>query len=404
MKVYLAIGNKEIEEIIKEGNFDIVDESNSLDTVEDLLEFIKVDAIVINRLLDTNGEILRIAKKVKEKGINVLVLTDSLEDYEEQKYITKLVAEGVTGYITFEDLTVELAEEILFNYPKEFDFSIFSRNDESEQIKKGSKEEVIKSVFKEVIAVYSPLSQGSTTISTHLAMAIANAKNCRVGIADFNPLKPRFKKVFDTEFDYTLVDAIDAVVRNNLTYERLESFMKPSKYQKNLDLLAGIYDINEYYSSSSNQYEEIIKKMKFNNDYVILDTHSCYDVLSTDVALRQADKVIVPVNGNKHDIDELNRYLDGFRSYNDFDLRKFYVVINEYTGNDLTFIEIESKVKANIIGYISKHKDYEKNNSFKSIPVMNEYVDILNAIGIDAKKQKNFKETLINLIPFRKSS
>ncbi|MDK2920170.1 MAG: hypothetical protein PWQ37_2903 [Candidatus Petromonas sp.] len=386
MKVFLAVGNDEIEEVIRECSFEIVDSENNLVSLIDLLDYISLDAVIINRLLDDDGKmVLKLAEKAHSKGVKILVLVNDFNDYEERKLITNLVNLGVTAFLKITEISKEKIENILYKYPEEFDFSVFSEP-KIEVVEK------VKSVFKEIITVYSPLSQGATTVASHLAVKLAKSKNCRVCIVDYNPLKPRFKYVFDTDFEYTLRDVLDAVERKNLSYHRLESFTKPSKYQRNLDILPGIYDINDYYMSKEEYYIEILEKLKFIYDYVVIDTHSWYDVITTDAALKFADKVLIPVIGKDHEIDELNRYIEMFEKYNDFDVRKFYAVINKYSGNDLTFIEIESKLKIKIAGYISKDKAFEGKNFFKNKRRMNEFADILKGIGIEAKKEKVFMD------------
>lgn len=359
------------------------------------MDFIEVDFIIINRLLDDNdgSTLKKIAKKVNSKNIKIIAISDDFNDYEERKLVTSLVNFNVNVFLKFSEL--DKIEEYINDYPKEFDFSIFNTKEKEVEFV-----ETVNSVFKEVIAVYSPLSQGSSIISTHLAIALAKSKNCRVCIVDGNPLKPSFKKIFDTDFNFTLVDALSAVERENLSYEILQSYTKASKYQKNLDILAGIYDINEYYMSSKEQYLQIIEKLKFNYDYVIIDTHSWYDVLTSDAALTIADKVIVPVKGNKHDINQVNRYLSTFEKYNDFDIKKFYAVVNHYSGDDLTSIELQAKLKIDIAGYINENNDYKAKNAFKNVKVINEYVDILNVLKIDAKKQK--QSFRFNILPLKK--
>lgn len=84
----------------------------------------------------------------------------------------------------------------------------------------------------------------------------------------------------------------------------------------------------------------------------------------------------------------MHRYLEMFDQYEDFDTRKFGIVINQYRGEDLTFLEIGAKLNYPVLGYISKHGQYQKGNAFKNHRLMNEYVDILKALKIAAKKKK----------------
>lgn len=385
MKVFLSTGNPKLEEIIQEANIEIIDFEDNLFTVYDILDFISMDALIINRLLDDEDgeEIIKIARKAKEKDIKIIILTEELESYSERKVVTNLVNEDVTAFIKFDELTKEKVENTLKSYPKEFDFSTFSKP-------KIEYREVVQSVFKKVITVYSPTSEGTSTIASHLAHSIAQSRKCKVCLLDFNVLKPKVREIFDMTFDYSLSDLIEAVSRKNLTPVLLESYARESKYIKGLDVISGIYDLNEIYMIRKDEFEEIIEKAKFNYDYVVIDTSSWYDVIPTDRALYLADEVVVPIKGKKWSIDTLNRYLDNFKKYNDFDIRKFKVLINKFSGADLTSIEIESKVNNSVIGYISEFKDYDKQNGFKNKKLLREYISVLNKLGIEASEKRSF--------------
>jgi len=384
LKIFLGIGNKDCEDMIREGNYDVVDAADELSVIEDILNYIEVDGLIINRLLDDNGSrILRIAKRAFAKNIKVIILMDDYEDYEERKLITALVNEGVTAFISFKDLTAKLIEDTFENYPEEFDFSLFI--DKAKETK-----DKVKSLFKEIITVYSPCSEGSSFFSAHFAVALARAINCRVCLVDFNPLKPRQKEIFDMSFEHSLSDALDGVVRKSLTPDSIENITKQCKYQKNLDILFGIYDLNDYYSSRTEYYDEILERLKFTYDYVIVDTHSWFDVSPTDAALRKADRVLVPIRGRRYSLEEAHRYFETFEKYNDFDVKKFGLVINQYSGKDLTSVELSAQSKYPILGYISKHQEYDEKNAFKNQRLMNEYVDVLKSMNIEAKKKREW--------------
>lgn len=398
-KVFLSIGRLEpkVEEVINAANINIVDYEDNINLIYDVLDIIDIDVLILNRLLDDSGDVLvNIAAKAKGKGVKVIILLEELESSKERKLITRLINENVTSFIKFSEVTKKKIEKTVKNYPKEFDFKIFSKSKVEVKYK-----EVIRTVFKEVIAVYSPLSQGSSVIASHLAMSIAKTQKCRVCLVDFNPLKPALKKIFNRDFDNTVVNVFNSLERDTLTNEKLEGFLTTSKEQKNLDILAGFYDINEYYTlANSNVFpkyiNQVIEKLKFLYDYVIVDTHSWYDIYTTNEVLAKADRVIVPIYGNIFDIEEINRYISTFEKYGDFDTRKFFFIVNRYSGEDLTFIEIESKLKGQIIGYISEHKDYMRGNAFENKRIMNEYISILKFLGLNAEKKLLFTERLFN--------
>ena len=400
-RVFLCLRkiDKDIERKINKANISIVDYESNINLIYDILDIVDMDVLIISIELDDDEEmLLRLASKAKEKGIKIIVLLEEMESSRSRKLVTKLINENVNCFIRFNELTKRKIEKSVRKYPKEFDFKMFSKaRIEYREV------QVVKSMFKEVIAVYSPLSQGSSTIASHLAMSIARNQNCRVCLVDFNPLKPSFRKIFSKqEFNNTIIDVFLSIERNTLTVEKLEGLLTTSKIQKNLDILPGFYDINDYYSQSGNSnfpsnINELIEKLKLIYDYVIIDTHSYYDIYLTNQALINADKVVVPLCGNQHDIGEVNRYIKGFETYNDFDIRKFKYVINRYSPNDLTFVEIEGKLNGEIIGYISENSNYRYKNAFDNDKLMNEYVSILRGLGLRAnRKLKIYERILLN--------
>ncbi|MFA7412494.1 MAG: AAA family ATPase, partial [Tissierellaceae bacterium] len=127
----------------------------------------------------------------------------------------------------------------------------------------------------------------------------------------------------------------------------------------------------------------VIEKLKFLYDYVIIDTHSFYDLYTTNQVLLKSDRVLVPLYGNLYDIKEVNRHMDTFKKYGDFDTRKFSFVINRYSGEDLTFIEMEANLRGEIAGYISEDKAYSRGNAFINKRLMREYLPIIRHFGIN---------------------
>lgn len=349
--------------------------------------------------------------RIKKEGTQIIVIAPNYVPGNET--LSLLVSMGVYDILApqgEEDIHIsDLLTEVLdkpSSYAKavRWDIGINETNNSTSQDDKTTDKvkvqieyrDVVESVFKKVIAVYSPTGEGSSTIAAHLAYALASKKECKVGLLDFEIFNPTQRELFDIDPSYTLKDALDAVVKKTLTPVVLENYMKNSKVNKNLDILAGLYDINEYYSTQEDLFEEIIEKAKFTYDYVVIDTNSLYDLYPTNIALVMADEIVVPLRGRKHSIDTVNRYIANFNEYNDFDIRKFKLVVNKYSGNDLTSIEIQSQAIRPIIGYISYDKKYDTSNLFNSTKRMNEYVDILNGIGIKAKKKSSIFKSFSN--------
>lgn len=197
MKVFLAIGYKDLSDEIRKGNFQVIDEENNLEALDNLLDFIHADALIINRLLDNDGmQLVHICKKAVKRKMKVLVLIEDFQEYEEKRLVTNLVNEGVTAFLTFQELSTEKIENLLKNYPDEFDFSIFSSVNQKQVEKIEGAGAIISGVrqssqyiekvnkgLKRVIAVFSAAPTGKSFITTNLAYTLAN-KNVQTAVVD----------------------------------------------------------------------------------------------------------------------------------------------------------------------------------------------------------------------------
>lgn len=266
MKVFLALGNEDIEDVIKECDFEIVDSDDNLLSLIDLIEYIDIDAIVVNRLLDDDGEVLlKLANKAVKKSIKLVVLIEDYEDYEERRLITNLVNLGITAFVKLGDITKEILEETLHDYPQEFDFSIFS------------KEEIIKEKYispddyRKIIGIYSPYSVGKTVLAANLAKCYEKNK-----------------------LSVTLIDT-DHNKKDILYYFPLENndYLKMTKLYKDIQSGKEIEDISDYEINIS-------KRLKIFTDHRDSVYKITGDMINTIV--RNSDSNIV--------ILDISRYLD----------------------------------------------------------------------------------------------
>lgn len=378
MKIFIAIGNDSLEEVVRTGKYEIVDAEDNLQSLYDLLDFVQVEGLIINQLLDQGSMLQKIAEKAVKKGIRVVVLIKNFTGYEERKIITGLVNVGVTGFLELDKVTGEGLAQILEKYPEKFDFGLFAET-------KVEYREVVHSVFKQVFTVYSPTGQGATTVAGHLAAALAKESNSSVCLLDYNPIKPWIARVMDTKAEFGLQQALDATTKGNLTPELLQGIVKQSKNIKNLYFMAGISDLNDYYTSNLVQYEEILQKIRFIFDYVVVDTHSYYDMLPTDAALRLADKIILPLEADKYTIEHVNRLIKMFQQYEDYNIEKFNAVFNAYEGHSLTSVEAESILKLPVIGYLSYLTGYRTSpNLFGHKKAMQEHGNLIKKLDVKA--------------------
>lgn len=265
----------------------------------------------------------------------------------------------------------------------------------SRRVKKSSSSNSI--IDKKIIAVYSPTSEGASTLATHIGYTLADAGHSVI-IMDFNPLKPSIRKTFRVSSEErTMADLLDILVKEKISNKQFKDNIIKSRSNKNLDLLLGLYDLNKVYNSKNRRDYQFLIEIAHNlYDYVIIDTHSWYDLFTTDRALYMAHDILVPVRGNKASLDTVKRYLDNFKRFNDFNIHKFALVINMYDAKDLTSIEIEGYMDYRLLGYVRKDDRYQYDYLIKSNKKVNEYIDILSNLGIENKKKKRPLKAMFN--------
>lgn len=265
MKTFLAVGNEQIEEDIKRfDEIEIIDSENDLEQVYNLLEFIDLDFLIINRLLyDGQSDILfRITNMAKIKGIKIIILVDDLKNQEEKKLIAKLISEDVYSFIKFEEINLKLIEH-LKSYPQEFDFSILndkidkSLKQDINQIQEELDSPIVieKEIEREVrvevisnstIAVISNGSTGKSFVTWNLAHCFADR--------NYNTSVINLDRGYSANIFYGIDRSEDSALKNI------------DKCKNILDILKKAYIVKENLKIFTN---ELCSKEELNNDQFI---------------------------------------------------------------------------------------------------------------------------------------
>lgn len=335
-KVLLSIGNEEIETIFENiKGVEVVDKERDLETVKDLLEFMNIDCLIVNRLLDENGEeLLDIAAKAKQRNIKVIVLLDDIEDFSEKKIITSLVAQDVYGFIRFKELKEDSIVNIINNYPDEFDFSFFNyetkKKSDKPKIANDSVPEKAEAIAVElinnaVITVYSNCSNGKSVITWLLSLCFVdrNYKTAVINI-DKGYSANMFYGIDNDEYEGVFSsfgitnDAIDATESWNRNSN--EFCYSP---MKNLSIVCGSSGSSE--ELEPDQFQRVLTATRIKNNITLIDCKSEINKL-TRMALQQSTVDLLV-----YDID-LNHYNLNFHMLEElgdvFNPEKTIVVIN----------------------------------------------------------------------------
>ncbi|PHS36614.1 MAG: hypothetical protein COA82_01220, partial [Alkaliphilus sp.] len=150
-----------------------------LGAVEDDVVFL--NSIKKLRMTQEQAQIIVLATDRKEEKDILLAKLVRLGIYD-IVLPTKKEANGVAKYIININSITTMKNTYLNASRYDFDFET---RKEIKTITKVEKDYTVESLFKEVITVWS-LSQGSSTVASHLAYALASRSNCKVCLVDFN--------------------------------------------------------------------------------------------------------------------------------------------------------------------------------------------------------------------------
>lgn len=368
-KFFLALGNENLENDIENLDIEILDKTNDLEVLYDLLEYIEVDFIVLNRLLDDDeaGNIKKISKRSKSKNAKIILLSDDFKSYEERKLITTLVGYDVNVFLKFSE--VYKIEKSIESYPKEFDFNILSPEVEEKSIpivpkvNQSSYIDQITKGFKRIIGVASFAQTGKSYIASNLAYTLSKEgiKTALVD-ADFkNRALSYYFNIWD-EKKNAYINILDDLNENK--FKSINDYCF-SSMNGNLNILTNTkYDEDSEsidFDIDLEHFIKIIDYLRVENEIVIIDMSSILNEYSKRI-LNLVDTVLFVQNLdyrmmdlNKSKLKKLDRNI----------LKKMILVINRYVENkDLSeklirdFFEIdfidESLVVENHIGAVKQ--------------------------------------------------
>lgn len=328
-KVFLALGNKKLEDNIKSfSGIEIIDSEANLDNLKELIKYVdNIEFLVINRLLDNGTEkLLDISRIAQKKNIRIVLLMDDMSSFEEKCFMSSLISLGVYAFILITDINEKEFKDIINNYPQQFNFEILSEPKviQKEKIieKKVQIEKIreIEIMDNSVISFFSSAPTGKSFLSWNLAHALS-----------------------ERGYETALINVDKGYSANsffNIDEDELEvecnPILKEFVLKENLKVYTGPILSEE--KISNDEFNELLNSLRINNDIVIVDTHSDVDE-NTLIALKYSTiNVFIFDLDNMHNQFNLN-LIDKLNGYINF--KKTIAVINNvYKGSkELEYIK-----------------------------------------------------------------
>lgn len=256
-----------------------------------------------------------------------------------------------------------------------------------------------------VIAVWSPSSEGATTIATSLAYLIGKDGNHRVGLLDFNLKKPDLRTFSDADRTKEgLDDLLPVLVGGSLTPALLSHYMF---FAYNAHWLLGTRFPERAEEIELNDMRRIIRTAKQAYPITLVDAGSKLDNAATLAALYEADKVILVLGQSLASIRFARYYLFELFGPLGIGRQKVEMVLNRYDSRAaLVPREAEVHLEATfrlVLPYLPDAISAPAHGKPLGVDPENREIqnwnDLLSVVAADL-----LAETPLKAVPFRRTS
>ncbi len=211
-------------------------------------------------------------------------------------------------------------------------------------------------VLKQSVAFWSPFSNGSTTCAIEYAKALSELYDSTVALVELDMLHPTFDSYFP-ESNKGFNEILKSDRLDRITFENIRN----SAIQGEFDVYKNYFNYVDLANINMSTMEKVLIMIMAMYDFVIFDTNRNFDNKLTDLALRMADRVFIPFKPSVLEIKLINQYLEVFEDHQEWSILKCAAIINQYSPNHPTYVEIESSLNTSVLGYVQQAKPSQIN-------------------------------------------
>lgn len=401
MKVILATGSPEIDKRLQlSENHTLVDNVGDLTELMDLLNYISVDILIVNMLLDdAEGELLiGLANTAFDKNIKIVMLTEKIESYAERILVSKLANLSVHAFITFEKLNNKVLESVLSFYPEKFDFGLLAETIIKEKPVTVKEEKIIERIVNfhnKVITVV-----GNAELAAELA-AVAG-RNCdkNVMLIDFDFFDSGMDAALGIENQLKdLPDVFELIENGSLDRRKLEQCCIKLNKVKVFSLIPKFsqYKYSELMNKPISQLIDFAYK---NYDLTLVHVNgSCLDLCAISV-LQNTDHILITMHGDRISRRQAENYTIYMRDTHGIGQDKFHFVLFEYNEKTDALL---GYFNANLpsmacISYSEKRCRFRNSKASYALRIngrnLEEYLKLLSTFKISESHKNNNKSKI----------
>lgn len=243
---------------------------------------------------------------------------------------------------------------------------------------------------------------GNSEFGCELAYTVAKNTDYRVLLMDLDLLSPKvdlFLKVKKEpeevlEKDSSLNILMDVIDKNYLTGDIIEKAAVKKRGLKNLYIITGNYNIENFEYYKDTNLTKLIEKSRQSFDIIILLVNRYIYDTYTFTSLICSDINIVPIKADLIEIREINRFIVCLKEKQEIEMEKYKFVAFEYQKHIEESEEVLRELSDNnyygSIGYSSKRIKFRNGNRAYAARMekhnQKEYLKLLVKLGIKSKK------------------
>lgn len=373
MKILTAIGNPYLNEKLRELD-DVIVIGKDIQYQEAIIEILEenldIDYLIINKELPGEIGFYKLISKIKniKEDIDILVFLEEkdedIENYLMSYQIYKIyylneinydefiksffdnknnVVVGINKEIndfkklilsenTIED-NYSFVENVINESFNDSNYEKYNEKSEEENFYKEEYDDFLKEENCKTIAISGDFGCGKSLFSVFLSKVISR-QNKKVLLIDF-------------DLENMSINTLLGIKK----YKEKQIYIEDCivKIEENLDVLCGIDKIINLKEISNNYVvKEIIKRLKKEYEFIIMDVSSRIDLKYVKLILSYSDKIIFLIEPNLLEITKSNKYLEVFIKDFEIDVDKIKIVfnkINKYQIANAVLEEIFSEIE-----------------------------------------------------------
>lgn len=337
-----------------EEDIEVVGEASDGNEAVAMAEELKPDVILMDinmPRLDGIGATEQISVNVPQCAIIIISIQG------EQEYLRKAMAAGAREYLVKPFSANELANSIRRVNEAQKRRNTFLRSTVSE----GSVSTSRPKRGKITTFFCTKGGVGKTTLACNLAVALSQETRKKVALVDLDLTAGDVTVMLNISAKGTIAEMVQE--QDNLDFQLVDVFLV--HHLSGTRVLPAPASPEQAELIQPRHVEQLLKILKDNFDYIIIDTSPVYSDINLSV-LEASDKLVLVLNQELTTLKHVKSAMDIFKALNYESKTK--IILNQQNGEGIKVKELEKTLNTSCAGIIPEDQKTVKNSINKGVP------------------------------------